>query len=142
MDTAVNIDRISTLIADKAGTELEEHNVSFDLAALQPLSHANPFLSAETFSVENFLISRSHTSLSEFRAELRDYYAILKEELVKLINDDYAAFISLSTDLKGEGARVEKLKYPLGNLKQDVQVNYDFFLICFACTRHSKSVVC
>lgn len=123
MENTGTSDRISTLIADRAGIHLEEPATSLDLAALQPLSHSNLFLSAETFSVENFLISRSHTSLSDFRAELRDYHGVLKEELVKLINDDYAAFISLSTDLKGEGPRVEKLKHPLSSLKRDTQAS-------------------
>ncbi|RDX43273.1 hypothetical protein OH76DRAFT_1487966 [Lentinus brumalis] len=31
---------------------------------------------------------------------IRDYVAALKEELAKLLNDDYEAFISLSTDLR------------------------------------------
>ncbi|GJJ06410.1 hypothetical protein Clacol_000601 [Clathrus columnatus] len=121
---ATTTDRISALISDKPGTE-ELLATSIDLAALQPLSHTNPFLSAETFSVENFLISRSHSSLSDFRAELRGYYGVLKEELVKLINDDYTAFISLSTDLRGEGVRIEKLKHPLGNLNQEIQSSVD-----------------
>ncbi|EEC00101.1 hypothetical protein MPER_00021, partial [Moniliophthora perniciosa FA553] len=69
------------------------------------LSHDNPYLTAETFDVEEVLLSRSHTSLQDLRVELRDYLSNLKEELVQLINDDYEAFISLSTDLKGEGLR-------------------------------------
>ncbi|THH20409.1 hypothetical protein EW146_g922 [Bondarzewia mesenterica] len=85
-----------------------------DLPIYAPLSHTNPFFTAETFNVEEFLLSRSHTSLQDLRSELRDYHAALKEELVKLINDDYEAFISLSTDLKGEGLRLERLKVPSG----------------------------
>ncbi len=98
----------------------EEH----DLPIYIPLSHDNPHLSAGTFNVEDFLLSRAYTSLPDLRSELRDYLATLKEELVKLINDDYEAFISLSTDLRGEGARLERLKWPLGDLR--VQV-----LVCF-----------
>ena len=87
-----------------------------------PLSHNDPYLSAETFDVEQFLLSRTYTSLPDLRTELRDYYATLKEELVKLINDDYEAFISLSTDLRGEGTRLESMKRPLGDLKGRVLV--------------------
>jgi hypothetical protein len=72
--------------------------------------------------VEDFLVSRSLTSLPDLRVELRDYQATLKKELVQLINDDYAAFISLSTDLRGEGARLERLKYPLDGLRQEIRV--------------------
>ncbi|CCL98683.1 uncharacterized protein FIBRA_00685 [Fibroporia radiculosa] len=91
-----------------------------DLPVYVPLSHDNPYLSIGSFNVEEFLLSRSYTSLPDLRLELRDYLVALKEELVKLINDDYEAFISLSTDLRGEGARLERMKWPLGDLKVQV----------------------
>ncbi|ETW80755.1 hypothetical protein HETIRDRAFT_154913 [Heterobasidion irregulare TC 32-1] len=101
-----------------------------DLPLYTPLSHDNPFFTAEIFDVEKFLLSRSHISLPDLRSELRDYQAELKEELVKLINDDYEAFISLSTDLRGEGVRLERLKYPLRDLISQVQESRrDFQLI-------------
>lgn len=100
-----------------------------DLPAYVPLTHDNPYLSVETFNVEDFLLSRSYTSLPDLRSELRDYLATLKEELVKLINDDYEAFISLSTDLRGEGARLERLKWPLGDLREQVLVRDSSFLV-------------
>lgn len=87
-----------------------------------PLSHDDLHLSAEHFNVEEFLLSRAYTSLPDLRTELRDYLATLKEELVKLINDDYEAFISLSTDLKDEGVRMERLKWPLGDIRGKVLV--------------------
>ncbi|KAI9067294.1 COG complex component [Trametes sanguinea] len=91
-----------------------------DLPIYTPLSHDDPYLSAETFDVEQFLLSRAYTSLPDLRTELRDYLVALKEELVKLINDDYEAFISLSTDLRGEGTRLESLRRPLADLKAKV----------------------
>ncbi|KAI1795580.1 COG complex component [Ganoderma leucocontextum] len=91
-----------------------------DLPVYTPLSHDDQFLSAETFDVEQFLLSRTYTSLPDLRTELREYLATLKEELVKLINDDYEAFISLSTDLRGEGTRLESMKRPLTDLKARV----------------------
>lgn len=95
-----------------------------DLPVHVPLSHDNKFLIASDFNVEEFLLSRSHdTSLPDLRTELRDYLSDLKEELVKLINDDYEAFISLSTDLRDEGARLSKLKSPLGEFKSQVLVS-------------------
>lgn len=109
-------------------------SVEHDLPAYIPLSHDNPYLSAETFNVEEFLLSRAYTSLPDLRSELRDYLATLKEELVKLINDDYEAFISLSTDLRGEGARLERLKGPLAGLKGQV-------LVC-TCSVHHGDVFC
>lgn len=92
------------------------------LPSYKPLSHGDPYLSAEAFDVELFLQSRSYTSLPDLRTELRDYLATLKEELVQLINDDYEAFISLSTDLRGEGTRLERLKWPLADLKSQTLV--------------------
>jgi len=88
-----------------------------------PLSHDNPYLTAPEFDVERFLLSRSHTTLPELRAELRDYLAQLKEDLVKLINNDYEAFISLSTDLRDEGERLERIHSPLAFLKEQVLVS-------------------
>lgn len=88
-----------------------------------PLSHDDPYLSSETFNVEEFLLSRAYTSLPDLRTELRDYLGTLKEELVKLINDDYEAFISLSTDLKDEGTRMDRLKFPLGDIRGQVVVS-------------------
>ena len=92
------------------------------LPSYKPLSHDDSHLSLEIFDVELFLQSRSYTSLPDLRAELRDYLATLKEELVQLINDDYEAFISLSTDLRGEGTRLERLKWPLEDLKSQTLV--------------------
>jgi hypothetical protein len=79
-------------------------------------------LTSDIFDVEAFLLSRSHTSLRDLRSELRDYLSTLKEELVKLINDDYEAFISLSTDLRGEGVRLSRLKLPLVDLRSQILV--------------------
>ncbi|KIK99406.1 hypothetical protein PAXRUDRAFT_822754 [Paxillus rubicundulus Ve08.2h10] len=94
-----------------------------DLPIYVPLSHDNEFLGAETFDVESFLLSRSYTSLPELRTELREYLSCLKEELVLLINDDYEDFISLSTDLRGEGVRLARLKAPLNDLRAQIQAS-------------------
>ncbi|KAA1473910.1 COG complex component [Dentipellis sp. KUC8613] len=106
----------SQQFTDPDDTDLPAH----ELPLYTPLTHHNPFFTAETFNVEDFLLSRSHTSLPDLRSELRDYLGSLKEELVKLINDDYEAFISLSTDLRGEGTRLDQLKAPLGGLKSQI----------------------
>ena len=100
-------------------------NDDYQLPVLEPLSHGHALLSASTphFDVEAFLLSRSHTSLTDLRVELRDYLALLKDELVQLINDDYEAFISLSTDLRGEGERLERIKAPIDGLRAEIQVS-------------------
>ncbi|KAJ4483374.1 COG complex component [Lentinula aciculospora] len=109
-------------LSHPAQADLQD-GASHDLPIYIPLSHENPFLSAENFDVEEFLLSRSHTSLQDLRTELRNYLATLKEELVKLINDDYEAFISLSTDLREEGDRLVGLKIPLSALKSQIAIS-------------------
>jgi conserved oligomeric Golgi complex subunit 2 len=94
-----------------------------DLPVFVPLAHNNPHLTAPNFDVERFLLSRvKYADLSDLRTELREYLGALKEELVQLINDDYEAFISLSTDLRGEGRTLERLQKPLGDLRERVLV--------------------
>lgn len=117
-----DLDRLAEELATRELTSPPPDGHFPALPISAPLSHDNTYLSAETFDVEAFLLSRSYTSLPDLRAELRDYLAQLKEELVKLINDDYEAFISLSTDLRGEGARMERLKAPLADMKAAVLV--------------------
>jgi hypothetical protein len=111
---------------------------STELPIYVPLSHDNPHLTAEVFNVEEFLLSRSHTSLQDLRSELRDYLTSLKEELVLLINDDYEAFISLSTDLRDEGSRLEKLKLPLDDLRKRISVSITTTL----CVYRSVNLLC
>ena len=123
----LNLERLAEELAER---ELDGNRTSLsgsehDLPVYVPLSHDNPYLSAETFNVEDFLLSRAYISLPDLRTELRDYLATLKEELVKLINDDYEAFISLSTDLRGEGARLERLKWPLEGLRAEIVVRFN-----------------
>ena len=120
------LDRLAEELAAREATSITERTSSdeFDLPEFQPLTHDNNYLGAPEFNVEEFLLSRSNTSLPDLRTELREYLARLKEELVKLINDDYEAFISLSTDLQGEGARLERVKWPLGGLRSQIQVLY------------------
>ncbi|KAF9501520.1 COG complex component [Pleurotus eryngii] len=115
------LDRLAEELASRESLQQADH----DLPAFVPLVHGNQLLAAEEFNVEEFLLSRTYTSLPDLRSELRDYLATLKDELVKLINDDYEAFISLSTDLKDEGARLEKLKHPLDGLKEQILASKD-----------------
>lgn len=95
---------------------------SLDLPSLQPLSHEHPLLAAPTFDPDAFLLSRIHIPLEEFRAELREYLGDLREELVRLINEDYEEFLSLGTGLRGEEERLKRLEEPLQGVKKEVVV--------------------
>lgn len=118
-----DLDRLAHELALRESAN-DNNDPVHDLPAFVPLSHDNPYLSAETFNVQEFLLSRSYTSLPDLRTELRDYHAKLKEELVQLINDEYEAFISLSTDLKDEGSRLEKIREPLASIRAQVQASF------------------
>ncbi|KAG5650522.1 hypothetical protein H0H81_011940 [Sphagnurus paluster] len=117
------LDRLAEELVTREQATLTRHTDKVpihDLPDYVPLSHNNVFLTAPDFKVEEFLLSRTNTSLPDLRVELREYLAQLKEELVKLINDDYEAFISLSTDLRDEGDRLTRLKSPLDGLKSQI----------------------
>lgn len=58
-----------------------------------PLSHS--IFLTEPFSASSFLLSRKHMSLEDLRSELRSYLAILRADLVAIINSDYEDFVSL-----------------------------------------------
>jgi len=120
------LERLAEELAEREGER--DVDTSYPLPLLEPLSHEHPLLRAEnpSFDVEEFLISRSHTSLPDLRAELKDYLALLKDELVQLINDDYEAFLSLSTDLRAEGARLERLQTPMSGLRSEIEVRPHF----------------
>ncbi|EIN11926.1 COG complex component [Punctularia strigosozonata HHB-11173 SS5] len=117
---------------ERLAKEIED--VPLNDAAAPPLPDFTP-LEADTalltdtddvYDIDAFLLSRfEFSSLSELRSELRDFLAHLKDSLVQLINDDYEAFISLSTDLQAEGARLERLKTPLGDIKAQVLMSRD-----------------
>nr|ODO04208.1 hypothetical protein L204_00563 [Cryptococcus depauperatus CBS 7855] len=94
---------------------------SLDLPSLQPLSHSHPLLSAPEFDVDAFLQSRVHIPLEELRSELRSYLEGLREELVKLINEDYEEFLSLGTGLRGEEDRLSRLSTPLEDVRMEVE---------------------
>jgi hypothetical protein len=94
------------------------------LPYVAPLDATHPLLSAlgDAFDVDEFLLSRSHTSLPDLRTELNEYLSKLRAELVHLINENYADFISLSTDLRGEGETIELMKAPLSAIATEIEV--------------------
>ncbi|KAG9108428.1 hypothetical protein FRC07_008447, partial [Ceratobasidium sp. 392] len=94
-----------------------------DLPYVPPLDATHPLLSApgDSFDVDEFLLSRAHTSLPDLRVELNDYLSTLRSELVHLINENYADFISLSTDLRGEGETIELMRVPLPAIAAEIE---------------------
>ena len=120
-------------IDDLASNLVQSDQKDVELPVVSPLSHSNFHLRVDKeFDIDTFLLSRStHTRLPELRSELREYLSDLKAELIQLLNDDYESFISLSTDLRSEGPRLERMKSPLKTVKEQIQVSMQlqlFFL--------------
>ena len=54
-----------------------------------------------------------HQTLEDLRAELRDRSAAISAELVELVNNNYTAFLSLGSELRGGADRVEDVRVAL-----------------------------
>nr|KAJ3420488.1 Conserved oligomeric Golgi complex subunit 2 [Polyrhizophydium stewartii] len=76
---------------------------------------------AATFSTTGFVAARKHLPVDQFKHDLHAALRVLKNELVELINNDYAQFISLSTNLVGVDHMIADLKKPLSNIRSSVE---------------------
>lgn len=65
----------------------------------------------EHFDSSEFLLTRKHDGLAELRTELLVRLGELRLQLVNLINDEYQAFISLSTGLRGVKPNLDNLEF-------------------------------
>ncbi|KAL1917277.1 uncharacterized protein VTP21DRAFT_4933 [Calcarisporiella thermophila] len=73
------------------------------------------------FDANQFLVQRRHLSLDDQKTELEEHLKFLKNELVELINNDYADFINLSMNLKGVDVGIEDIRKPVLGMRKDVQ---------------------
>jgi len=73
------------------------------------------------FSPETFLMDNRHIELNRIKKDLHEHLKELKVELVELINHNYTDFIDLSTILVGTDKLINNLKYPLINMRRDVE---------------------
>lgn len=108
------------------GTQANEEGADLTDFQLLPqgLSHET-FLKPDQseFSANDFLLSRRHTPLDELRTELRSYLSNLRQELVGVINRDYEDFIGLGIGLRGTEKRLERMRRPIEDVKQQVDVS-------------------
>lgn len=100
----INMDNINI-------NEIDKLIVSFERSAFM-----NP-----GFSPETFLMDRRHIELNKIKKDLHEHLKELKVELVELINHNYTDFIDLSTILVGTDKLINNLKYPLINMRRDVE---------------------
>ncbi|CAH8486430.1 unnamed protein product [Schistosoma turkestanicum] len=71
------------------------------------------------FNSDDFILEqhRRGTSLEKLRDDLLQYSNILKSSLIELINQDYADFVSLSTNLVGLDKSIDTIVTPLKQLQ-------------------------
>ncbi|KAA0191526.1 Conserved oligomeric Golgi complex subunit 2 [Fasciolopsis buskii] len=76
------------------------------------------------FLSDDFILAQDArgTSLEQMRDSLLQYSKILKSSLVELINQDYADFVNLSTNLVGLDKAIDTIVNPLTTLESSVQV--------------------
>ncbi|XP_023338377.1 conserved oligomeric Golgi complex subunit 2 [Eurytemora carolleeae] len=76
------------------------------------------------FSVDNFFIEQSvkDTPLDTLRDDLGIYLKVLRSSMIELINDDYADFVNLSTNLVGLDSSIVKLQEPLIKVQTEVEL--------------------
>ena len=76
------------------------------------------------FSVDNFFIEVSvregGTSLDTLRDDLGIYLKVLRSSMIELINQDYADFVNLSTNLVGLDQGIIKIRDPLVGFSGDI----------------------
>lgn len=87
----------------------------------QPLWFKKDVFLQSDFESESYIADlRRFIALDTLRAELRGHLAVLKNELVELINRDYADFVNLTTKLVDVEGAVLRMRTPLTELKAKI----------------------
>jgi len=105
------LERVAEELSEREGQR--DVDTSYPPPLLEPLSHEHPLLRAENPSSD--VESRSHSFLPDTSAELKVYLALLKLSMTT----------SLSTDVRAEGARLERLRTPMSGLRSEIEVHHD-----------------
>jgi conserved oligomeric Golgi complex subunit 2 len=79
----------------------------------------NDFLASD-FSPISFLAQRKHLPIDQLKHDFASILKILRGELVELINNDYASFIELSSNLNGVEGMIQALMAPLSTIRLDI----------------------
>ncbi|CAG8513317.1 6870_t:CDS:10 [Ambispora gerdemannii] len=100
--------------------ENEENSSSFARTQLPfPPPLTREMFAAADFNCDKFLANRRHLPLDELKRELNAHLRSLKNELVEMINRDYASFVDLSTKLKGVDKVIEEISQPLRKMREE-----------------------
>lgn len=75
----------------------------------------------KTFSVDAFLQEhRNAATLETMRDDLGIYLKVLRSAMIELINEDYADFVNLSSNLVGLDQSIQGIQLPLNSLKDEI----------------------
>lgn len=79
------------------------------------------FIFQKTFTVDEFLHNhRNAATLETIRDDLGVYLKVLRSAMIELINEDYADFVNLSSDLVGLDQSINKIQIPLISLRDEI----------------------
>ena len=93
---------------------------------LLPLCFNKEAFVKDDFSVDTFIADcRRRVPLESVLVDLRHYASSLENDLVELINKDYADFVNLSANLSGIDKVIENLRAPLNTLLKEVSTVSD-----------------
>lgn len=91
------------------------------LEGYQPLYFSPEVFNRPDFDVAEFISDcRRRVPLENVLESLQEYSASLQNELVQLINRDYASFVSLSTTLVGLDEVIQNLRTPLSQMRHRI----------------------
>jgi len=80
----------------------------------------------QDFSVDNFFIEvgvrEGGAGLDVLRDDLGIYLKVLRSSMIELINQDYADFVNLSTNLVGLDQGIDRIKEPLEGFHQEISI--------------------
>ena len=81
--------------------------------------HREDFLH-DGFSVDGFLAKYGESNFEMLRDELGMYLQVLRVAMIELINDDYADFVNLSSNLVGIEDKIQAIENPLQDFKSQI----------------------
>lgn len=89
------------------------------ISNLQPIIFI-PLFTQKSFSVDEFLQNHRNSGLEAMRDDLGIYLKVLRTAMIELINEDYADFVNLSSNLIGLDQSINGIQTPLGQLKEEI----------------------
>lgn len=96
--------------------------VPFNLPAAPPeLCFDKNEFGRRTFSVDEFLhVHRNAATMETMRDNLGVYLKVLRSAMIELINEDYADFVNLASNLRGLDQQINGIQMPLQQLRADI----------------------